>query len=241
MINIFEIGKGKEMDREEFVGIQRLAMFMVVVGLILIATSNAEVFEDDFESRVTVDINTGSNLMWVVIEGSNHSFSISNSTNSYTIDYEKNVSCTDATTRNLTNTITSLSSTCNKIAQAYDDASSYYKPLLDCTSQKIQYETEKNNAIKEREELKPFKSNYESCINEKIALNGRIASLEVSSANLQNQLNSTSIKLNSTRSTSTLYLWIAIIAAVVAIYLFRKDRTKEAPPPLQGTAALGEN
>ena len=147
--------------------------------LFLLQIAFADTTEHSFSSGVTLTIDTGINNINILVEGNNNTYSITNSTNSYTINFKRNISCSNSTQQTVNNyyssgggdnisiAINQMSSSCQKIADAYSDTKSYYQPLLDCTTSKSQCEKEKDIYKQNSDKVVSLDSSYNNCLAEK--------------------------------------------------------------------------
>lgn len=240
---MFDIGKGRELAEDEYVSIFRIVFIMSLMGIILMTQSYAETVEQSLSSTITVGINTGSNTVNVTFEGSTNIFTISNSTNSYSVSYKRNVSCSDTSSNALNELsiacksyISTLSSTCQKITEAYGDASSYYKPLLECTTYKTQCEKDKETFQKERDILKPFETNYNNCLNEKKNTEARFSTCDIEYNRLQNNSTSISRELKDVKGKSNMYGFGLLVAVIIGVGYYYREKKKQSEHPTEGVA-----
>ena len=233
---MFEIGKGKELSENEFNSILKICFIMTLSGLLIIFSVKAETIEQSYSAIIKVGIDTGTNIINVTFdEATTNTYPITNSTNSFTVNFKRNASCSDSSASNISSSITSLSSTCQKIAEAYGDSSSFYKQLLECTTTKTQCEKDKESFGKEKDGLKGFESNYNTCINEKKNADVQFTACNIEHAKLRNDKENVDKKLKDTQSKSSLYGWGLLIAVAGIVGYYYKQKKKEELHPLEGT------
>lgn len=217
----------------------------ILLLLLFIPFAFANTEEKTFSSSLTLRIDTGDNIVNILIEGTNSTYSIANSTNSYTIHFKRNVTCSNSTQQvanyyygtavdNVSVVLTEMSSKCQKIADAYGDASSYYKPLLECTTGKSQCEKDRDSYKQNSDKLVSLESNHNTCLNDKKNMESQFASCSTNLQALQSTSSENETKLKDASSTRTMYGWGLVIAAIAIAGYFYHTKKKERAHPLEG-------
>ena len=214
--------------------------------LLLLLIPSAFAYEQTFPSPLSIILindNSTSNITQVnlSIENFNRVFSCNatSSSNSYNVDIKRNVSETSAAFNNLTENLNDLTSTCSKITEQYGDINKYFSLYASCNTENELCKVSKTAAEQRAADLTPFKSNYDSCNTNLIAIqteNTRIGSEVIPAI----EGNLTSCQGNLQKSNSIKFIW-AIGGALLVAILWTVDKKKMNPPTSKSrTTGLGD-
>lgn len=220
----------------------KLWIILFILAMPIIYASEEE---HTFSTSLTLKIDTGDNKINILVEGTNSSYTIVNSTNSYTISFKRNVSCTNssqqvanyyygASVDNVSVALTEMSAKCQKIADAYGEASSYYKPLLECTTSKSQCEKDRDSYKQNSDKLASLEATHNTCVNEKKNFENQLTTCNSNYQTLQSTSTENESQLNQAKSTKTMYGWGLLMAAIAIAGYFYHHNKKEKAHPLEG-------
>lgn len=219
---------------------------IIISYLFFLLTHNvfADTAEHSFSSNVILTIDTGANTINILIEGNNNTYSFTNSTNSYTINFKRNITCSNSTQQvinyyydsypnNVSNILNQMTSQCQRIADAYGDASSYYKPLLECTTSKSQCEKDRDIHKQNSDKAISLEANYNTCLTEKKNFETQFTTCNIEQSKIKADILSQESQLEQAKSNSKLYGWASLALLLAAIIYFYKQKKKEKETPLE--------
>ena len=227
-----------------------MKIILLTLLLFLLPFVNSYEYEQSYSTNVVVHIDTGENKVNITLEGQTNIYSITNSTNSYTLNFKRNVSCVNSSnTTNVVNYYTTntyqsnsnvseplntMTSTCQKIADAYGDASSYYKPLLECTASKSQCEKDRDIGKVNSDKFISLEPTYNTCLNEKKNVESQLTSCSTNLNQITSEKTAKESELSQAKSNSSMYGWgLLILAIIIGGYFYSKTK-KTAKHPLEG-------
>lgn len=218
------------------------------VMLLLPYIAYAATYEETFQTSVSVAIDTGINIINISIEGQTNIYSISNSTNIYTINIKRNVTCSNSSSQYVSNyynycnngnnltTLDRLTTTCKNIADAYGDASAYYKPLLECTTLKSQCEKDRDVYKVGYDKVISLEGNYNNCITEKTNVQSQLTTCSTEISQVRIEKTNQETQLKDIQSSSGMFKFGFFILLIgVIIFVATKYKKKESKHPLDSS------
>ena len=187
-------------------------------------------------TSVTVVIDTGANTVKITTADGDRSYSIGNSSNTFSYSFQKNFSldspCEDDF-NDVKKIVDAMKIDCSTITTSLKTATSYYEPYLDCVTKRASCDASLISANSEVSRLKPLEAEKTTCVNDKTGLQTNLQKESTDKVSCQSELE---VVQKQSKKYADQRLW-AILLGVAAVFGYRwwNDRQKEGKSPVQGT------